>query len=780
MSSDSADNNNNESREKQKIMADGSFHDHASSSSSTCPLASSPLQEVYYHLIYERSICNAEGMTVGHIIDSLREEGLYFWRDARFQESRDVAWQMATMEQGLLQQQSTNSGISTIITEADKAIVRKVKLNCRDFVRLISSEALLIMAAFSEELVIPDWKSFTADMIYHYDKTKPITDGENAQYIPILKEADPNKWGVAFCSVDGQRFSIGGKDARETTFSLQSVSKPITYALCLQAEGEEEVDKWISLEPAGRPFNTQDLEVGTNRPFNASVNSGAIMAAGLFASRFPKATWMDCVNKIRKTWYELCGQDLEIGFSQETFESEKATAFNNIAISYNLKGRRGLPRDVNIEKMLDIYLGCCSIEMTTEALATAAATFANGGVCPITRQVVFPAHVVRHVLAETMTCGMYDQAGRFAVQVGVPAKSGVSGALMVIVPNVLGIATFSPRLNANGNSVRGLAFCEALVRSYRVHLFEPLRSGNDSAKIDPRKNGTRKVRADLSQYALGIRVGDSWSKQLREIFLWAMVHVAFATEEGLSSRMRAAIQQEHKLVYQVPLDDPSLQRIIEEVQKDPTDLSQLEKMRKGRLIHDDFRSVIAFALMEIIHVDGKKTERENEMALNVITFLGVDPEVARMKLDRYEHHIGPNFKESEPFESGQLLRLRQQSGSVDDIEGFPTSPTPLYLEPSSSSGSELPPPMPQPESKARDAEQSRTSKNKNDTNSNSDQEVLRLRREVYRLRRQVATLNQLLHEKTGASTAATNTASPTSLPSPRSQLMRLSIHKPQA
>ena len=134
--------------------------------------------------------------------------------------------------------------------------------------------------------------------------------------------------------------------------------------------------------------------------------------------------------------------------------------------------------------MLDAYLGCCSIEIKTEAVAVAAATLANGGVCPITGQEVFPADVTRSVLSETMTCGMYDQAGHFAVEVGLPAKSGVSGVLMIIVPNVFGFATFSPRLNSKGNSVRGIEFCKRLVSCYRVHLFEPLRSlGSDRRDV---------------------------------------------------------------------------------------------------------------------------------------------------------------------------------------------------------------------------------------------------------------------------------------------------------
>ena len=127
------------------------------------------------------------------------------------------------------------------------------------------------------------------------------------------------------------------------------------------------------------------------------------MAAGIVASGYPSsAPWQDVVSDIRSTWSTMCGHDVEIGFSDETFHSEKRSAFNNYAIGYNLKGRRGLPRDVDLHKMLDVYLGCCSIEITPEALSVAASTLANGGLCPITGVEVFPSHVVRSVLAETM------------------------------------------------------------------------------------------------------------------------------------------------------------------------------------------------------------------------------------------------------------------------------------------------------------------------------------------------------------------------------------------
>ena len=368
------------------------------------PTGEALLSEIYAHLVNERGICDVGGMTIGSVVKTLREEGILFWRDTRFHTSQEIAVELAGGDN------STNSKTLQKFTLQDKKRIESTRLDCDAFMRFVSPNAILFFKVFSENLVIPDWRAFTTDMRYQFDKVKPIDDGQNAQYIPILKDANPNKWGLSICSIDGQRFSIG--DYKDM-FSIQSVSKPVTYGLCLAAEGEDYVDEWIGVEPAGRPFNTQDLDVDSQTPFNASVNSGAIMAAGVFTSRFPECKWKEIVDKIRTTWSDLSGHDIEVGFSQETYDSEKETAYNNIAIAYNLKGRRGLPRDVCIQKMLDVYLGCCSIEMTAEGLAVAAATFANGGVCPITRKEVFPAHVVRHVLAEVRLpclCVLWKQA----------------------------------------------------------------------------------------------------------------------------------------------------------------------------------------------------------------------------------------------------------------------------------------------------------------------------------------------------------------------------------
>ena len=217
----------------------------------------------------------------------------------------------------------------------------------------------------------------------------------NADYIPILRDADPERWGVAICSVDGQRLAIGDVDVYH---SIQSVSKPITYAYALNREGDDFTHQFVGVEPSGRPFNALDL-LPDMRPFNPCVNAGAIMTAGVVASGFPERDSRAITQELMDLWAELCGHRGEVRFSAETMLTERASADNNFAIAYLLQGRRGLPRGVDLHKMLDVYFSCCSIEMTARSLSVAAACLANGGVCPISGRQVLSTDIVKRTLS---------------------------------------------------------------------------------------------------------------------------------------------------------------------------------------------------------------------------------------------------------------------------------------------------------------------------------------------------------------------------------------------
>jgi len=693
------------------------------------PTSSDILEEIYWYIVEDHHV-NTDDLQIRHVIDSLAEEGIWFWRDMRFAESQNVALKKAGC---------ARKKFSGRIAPEDQDKAANLPMDWPTFVEFITPCASRFLKAFSEELVIPDWGTFTTDMTFHFYAVEDVKEGANADYIPILKEANSEHWALSICSTDGQRFSIG--DHLEP-FSIQSVSKPVTYALCLKNDGPDFTEQWIGCEPAGRPFNTQDL-MPDNRPFNASVNTGAIMAAGLYASSFPEETWSQVVDRIRETWYELSGQDIPIKFSKRTYQSEKETAYNNFAIAYNLKARRGLPRKVDLLKMLDVYLGCCSIEMCVEALAVAAATFANGGVCPITGKEVFPSHIVRHVLSETMTCGMYDQSGHFAVEVGLPAKSGVSGVLMVIVPNVAGFATFSPRLNDKGNSVRGLAFCKRLVKSYRVHMFEPLLGAdgsNTGAKVDPRANGWKAEQTRVSRIAWALSVGDTYAIQLRDIYLFSLVQAAASSREGLSPRMERLIRENYQLVYQQPVEDKLFDEVVESI-KTPSNLKILEDLTRDARIPDAMRSIILMALVDIATIDDDVDETEKNVIVRIAVLLGIDRTVALMEINRGEQKAGNRFKDCEHLDAEQALNTsrRGRRFNLGSIREQILDLSEEILDRSDMAVSKR---------KARMGLQKASSdmEAKYGVGSHGTEETIALRREVFRLKRKVDKLTRMLHE----------------------------------
>merc|ERR1712110_567443 len=172
------------------------------------------------------------------------------------------------------------------------------------------------------------------------------------------------------------------------------------------------------------------------------------------------------------------------GYNNSVYHSEKATADRNFALAHFMREMGSFPKNTRIHDTLDFYFQCCSIEVTSRSMATIAATFANSGICPISEKKVFSPETVKNCLSLMYSCGMYDFSGEFAFSVGVPAKSGVSGALMIVIPNVMGISVWSPRIDEMGNSVRGIDFCKELVKKYNFHNYDSL--VGQSSKIDPR------------------------------------------------------------------------------------------------------------------------------------------------------------------------------------------------------------------------------------------------------------------------------------------------------
>jgi glutaminase len=285
-----------------------------------------------------------------------------------------------------------------------------------------------------------------------------VDDGELADYIPELTRVDTTGFGLTLSSSDGFLYESG--DAR-TQFTIQSISKPFTYALALDVAGQEVVDAKIGVEPSGDAFNEISVDPHTKTPKNAMINAGAIAAVSLVSGAGPDERFA----KIRDFYSACAGRPLEL--DEDVYRSEKATGDRNRAIAYMLSsfGVLDEPDDV-----LDVYFRQCSLKVTSVDLARMAATLARGGINPQTGRRVTSTAVVRRTLSVMVTCGMYNGAGDWVSAVGMPAKSGVGGGIAAVLPGQLGIGVYSPRLDSRGNSVRGVLVCRALSERLGLHF----------------------------------------------------------------------------------------------------------------------------------------------------------------------------------------------------------------------------------------------------------------------------------------------------------------------
>lgn len=287
-----------------------------------------------------------------------------------------------------------------------------------------------------------------------------LAEGDVATYIPELATADPDHFGIAIATVQGSVYEVG--DAR-VPFTIQSLSKPFTYAYALDALGEGEVHRAIGVEPTGDAFNSITFHPSTGAPLNAMVNAGAIAAVDL-AGRPDRG---DAMARLLDALGRFAGRDLAI--DERVYESERDTGHRNRAMAHLLRGNGILQDDP--DAVVDRYFRQCSVQVDVRDLAVMAATLAAGGRNPVTGVQAASRRTIRTVLSVMASCGMYDGAGEWFVGVGLPAKSGVSGGIIAVLPGQLGIAVWSPPLDARGNSVRGIAVCRDLSSSMDLHTF---------------------------------------------------------------------------------------------------------------------------------------------------------------------------------------------------------------------------------------------------------------------------------------------------------------------
>jgi glutaminase len=290
-------------------------------------------------------------------------------------------------------------------------------------------------------------------------KHRSLSEGVLPDYIPELLAANPSWFGIAITTVDGRQYVAG--DA-SIPFSIQSISKPFVYGMAVEAIGAEAVGNKIDVEPSGEAFNSISLKPGTGQPRNPMINAGAIAATGIIsgdsvAERF---------GRILSTFGEFAGIPLEV--DEKVYQSESRTGFRNRAIGNMLRNFSILEGEV--DPVLEAYFKQCSILVNCRSLSVMGATLANGGVNPVTGRRVLTRTTVEKVTSVMSTCGMYDYSGNWAYEVGIPAKSGVGGGIVGVLPGQLSIAVFSPLLDKNYNSVRGIAAFRDLGRAFGLHL----------------------------------------------------------------------------------------------------------------------------------------------------------------------------------------------------------------------------------------------------------------------------------------------------------------------
>ena len=286
--------------------------------------------------------------------------------------------------------------------------------------------------------------------------------GRVASYIPELAKSDPNALGVYVTGSEG-KYSWAG-DCRQK-FTLQSIVKPILLLQALLDNGVEAVQSRVGVEATGKPFDAINAgdQALDSRNLNPMVNMGAIVMCTLIHGD----SYEERFRRLLELTSRLAGE--ELGVNEAVYRSEKSHGSKNRALAYLLKSYGLL--EGNVEEVLDCYFRACSIQVDCRSLSHIGAVLSNRGRLPMSNQKIFPAKFSRYVNAILMTCGMYDGSGEFAIRVGVPAKSGVSGGIMAVVPTRMGIGIYAPALDRKGNSLAGIQLLERLSRELYLSIF---------------------------------------------------------------------------------------------------------------------------------------------------------------------------------------------------------------------------------------------------------------------------------------------------------------------
>ena len=294
-----------------------------------------------------------------------------------------------------------------------------------------------------------------------HNKYRNNCDGKLTDYIPELANVDPNKFGISITTIDGNTVSTGDF---EEQFTIQSISKPLVFGLALEKHGLDLVRSRVNVEPTGEPFHSIiRLDNISKRPSNPLVNSGAIAMTNLIKGENAQ----DGLEYLKNAFEKYMNHEPVI--DEAVYESEKLTGNRNKAIAYLMLNFDMI--DNRVEETLDLYFRQCSFNVDSVDLANIGASLANNGVNPITGAQALDPRYIRSLLTLMFTCGQYTYAGEWAFDIGVPAKSGVSGGIMAAIPGRMGIGVYSPLVDKHGNSVRGLKVFRELSDSLELHTF---------------------------------------------------------------------------------------------------------------------------------------------------------------------------------------------------------------------------------------------------------------------------------------------------------------------
>ena len=284
-------------------------------------------------------------------------------------------------------------------------------------------------------------------------------EGELATYIPELANVDPDGFALSIVTTAGNVYNFGEVDTR---FSMQSISKIISLLMALNDNTIHDVFEKVGTEPTKYKFNS--LIPIDDKPSNPLINAGAITTASLIVGKDVDEKFERVLNMVKKL-----SDSEKIKFLEEIYSSEMETTDVNRSIAYYLRSKKIFSLDA--EEVLDLYIRNCSIGINATELAHLGAVLANGGADLVTGDEMISRETVKIVLAQMASCGMYEESGEFLLNVGIPSKSGVSGAILGIVPGKCGICTYSPRLDESGNSVRGKNLLKILSKDLNLNIF---------------------------------------------------------------------------------------------------------------------------------------------------------------------------------------------------------------------------------------------------------------------------------------------------------------------